>query len=950
MLLHLLLGFLPVDDAIQVGEDAPHLAHDTLEQAAWNAHAKPFRDTWGRWRIRFDPRDGTPRALLGQGVSRGDVVPFAHDVARLAGVDPASLRLEAHRASDDRESWRFVQAYKGVPVEQGHLDVYAQDGRIHFALSNLHRPRIAGTPEPGEVALWSADGDWLWAQKEVREGIVSFTADGALVHRYSLVFHLDVETEERTVGDALVLQPARDVAVDDGTTVEQTGADGSHGLSGPLAVETSGSWLTLYEDEAELPIVVEAVEDEVLDWDEDLSPAASTVLHHFHEVRDWLESRRPEHPWLDDNVPARVNLDYACCNAFYTSGTINFLVGSDTYSINNLGRIADVVYHEYGHGVHHFVLEGGVFAGDISEGSADFVSATILNDPVISPNAYFSGSAIRELDTDKVYPTDVIGQVHNDGLIWGSFLWNLRTTWDERWEDGAERTDVLFLQSLSYGPTLTDVYEAVLAADDDNGDLADGTPNACELRDLLHLHGLGPGPMGALVLDHDPLGPQSSYAQSYPVDYDLWNLTEGCGDAGASDVGVWYAVDAEDPADFEAYQRAEGDVIPRQFPGAHVHYFIQWENEDGSVVGSSHGDQPGKLWSFWVGDRAAVWCEDFEEGAEDWLFAAMQADGATQEEWITTWQTGAPGGQNFQPATAPQGTQVLGTNLEGDGWYAPSNAELARTPFIDLAEANTYLTLLTMQRHLTIEDGIYDRASIVAYDGVDTYERLWVNPAAEGKGHLLDADWRTFDLDLRDRSTDLLSFGWTLASDRGLEFGGWTLDEVCVVTLDDIPAHYRVRDLVATDDAEQVGITWTNPYMQPMSATAVVRNEAGIPSSLQDGAIIDLDLTPEPGAAREVVDTTLLEGETAGYAVFVWQTDELLFEDVVEGENGDLGGVPEPEPVDSSPPEDTAPPEEQPETRDPVVDVEPRCGCGPGVAPSALLLIAGLVLVRRRRR
>ncbi len=942
MLVLLLSGFLPVDDDLQLGEDAPHLGYDPATQAAYNAHALPFRKRWGRWHIRFDPRDGTPRALIGQGVTRSELRPLVEDVAAMAGVDPDTLTLQRHMTSDDRESWRFVQSFRGAPVEQGHLDVFAQNGRIHYLLSNLHRPRLGEDPEPGEVALWH-EGTWSWVRREERDGLVTFTADGRLVHSYSLVFHLEVETEERTVGDPLILGPARGVRVSDDSSSEHTADDGSHGLSAPFDVELDGPFLSVYDNSPE-PVFVEAVGDEVLDWAEDLSPAATTVLHHFHVVRDWLEDRRPSHPWLSENVPATVNLDWACCNAYYSGGSISFLVGSD--EVSNLGRIADVVFHEYGHGVHHYVLEGGVFAGDISEGSADYVAGTVLDDPVLAPSAFASGGYIREIDTDRVYPDDTTGESHNDGLIWASFLWNLREQWAGQYTDGARMTDELFLQALSYGPTLTDVYEAVLVADDDNGDLSDGTPHACELQTLLAQHGLGPGPMGALVLDHEPLGPQSSLTETYPVSYELWNLTGDCGDPGPDDVGVYYLVDAEDPEAFEAYLRAEGDVIPRQFPGSHVRYFIRWDGADSS--GSSHAGRIEDVYDFWVGDREALWCEGFEDGAGDWVFAATTFDGQTDDGWETTWATGEPGGQHFQPSSASEGAAVLGTNLEDDGQYRADNAEVARTPFVDLSEANDFLALLTMERHLSVEDGIYDRASVAAFTSFDEFETLWVNPSRDGTGHVLDADWRTFDLDLRDRSTDLLSFGWSLKSDHGLEFGGWTLDEVCVLTLADVPGHYRVRDLVASDEDPEVTIEWTNPYMEPLSATALVRNEDGIPGTLADGVIIDVDLGPEPGGARLVTDASLEQGEVAGYAVFVWQTDEILHEAVIEGDNGDWGGVPEPE--DTAPPEDTAVPEDsEAPPREVVVDPEARCGCSPGGAGSSLLLmLVGVLLARRR--
>ena len=72
------------------------------------------------------------------------------------------------------------------------------------------------------------------------------------------------------------------------------------------------------------------------------------------------------------------------------------LLAEDPDSCNNLGQIADVTYHEVGHGIHHYILESGTFAGDVSEGSADFISATILNDPILAPNARPDGSYIRD--------------------------------------------------------------------------------------------------------------------------------------------------------------------------------------------------------------------------------------------------------------------------------------------------------------------------------------------------------------------------------------------------------------------------------------------------------------------------------------------------------------------------------------------------------------------------
>ena len=98
-------------------------------------------------------------------------------------------------------------------------------------------------------------------------------------------------------------------------------------------------------------------------------------------VEDWLADRWPSHSWLGEKVWANVDISSGTCNAYYTSGTINFFVGSSSRCYN-FGQVADVIYHEVGHGIHHYILTGGTFAGDVSEGSADFVSATLTNDAV----------------------------------------------------------------------------------------------------------------------------------------------------------------------------------------------------------------------------------------------------------------------------------------------------------------------------------------------------------------------------------------------------------------------------------------------------------------------------------------------------------------------------------------------------------------------------------------
>ena len=69
------------------------------------------------------------------------------------------------------------------------------------------------------------------------------------------------------------------------------------------------------------------------------------------------------------------------------------------------------------------------------------------------------------------------------------------------------------------GPEIATSYEAFLFADDDDGDLSNGTPNQCLLIEAFGDHGLGPkGQTGFYQLEHTPISNQST---SDSIDIDV---------------------------------------------------------------------------------------------------------------------------------------------------------------------------------------------------------------------------------------------------------------------------------------------------------------------------------------------------------------------------------------------------------------------------------------------
>ena len=107
--------------------------------------------------------------------------------------------------------------------------------------------------------------------------------------------------------------------------------------------------------------------------------------------------------------------------------------------------------------------------------------------------------------------------------------------------------------------------------------------------------------------------------------------------------------------------------------------------------------------------------------------------------------------------------------------------------------------------------------------------RLFRNRGSDaGSDHTLDVDWTLVEVDLATLPPDMTDDGevvlhWTLQSDPGLEFGGWHIDDVCMVQLADIPGHYRRMQLTAALDAEfRVQLAWENPWIAPLDTVRLV--------------------------------------------------------------------------------------------------------------------------------
>src|SRR6185295_15366878 len=172
----------------------------------------------------------------------------------------------------------------------------------------------------------------------------------------------------------------------------------------------------------------------------------------------------------------------------------------DVLQCENTGRIADVVYHEFGHSWHINTLIPGIgqFHPSVSEGLADFTSVLITNDQGLARGFFVDkpNDPLRDLDPvgiEKRFPENADGEPHDEGEIIGEALFDLKKALEAKYDAVTARAKIerIFVTILQRSVDLPSTYAEALLGDDDDGDLANGVPDQCEIEAAFGLHGLG---------------------------------------------------------------------------------------------------------------------------------------------------------------------------------------------------------------------------------------------------------------------------------------------------------------------------------------------------------------------------------------------------------------------------------------------------------------------------
>lgn len=335
-----------------------------------------------------------------------------------------------------------------------------------------------------------------------------------------------------------------------------------------------------------------------VDFDGHANASDITAYYHVNIIHDYMKALFPTFTAMDNPLTTNVDLTSGDCNAFYSGSSINFYAAGN--GCMSMATVGDVTYHEYGHGINDKYYQAMGAAnfqnGAMNEGYADVWAFAKFEDPILG-DGYSSSSpsaSIRRYDINpKVYPDDIVGEVHADGEIIAGAWWD---TYVNLGEDSLAMVQTMDLFALAFpgyaadepngqeGEAFTNTLIDLLEADDNNGDITDGTPNDAAITSAFALHGI------TLISNAEIVHQQvEAAAPNTGVKIDAELFISGPGVNYVDDVKLYYRLNNDPNWTGVAMTNTSGNdyttTIPAQPEGTLIPYYIGVEDIYGNLAG-----------------------------------------------------------------------------------------------------------------------------------------------------------------------------------------------------------------------------------------------------------------------------------------------------------------------------------------------------------------------------
>lgn len=594
-------------------------------------------------------------------------------------------------------------------------------------------------------------------------------------------------------------------------------------------------------------------------FDADANIRENTAYYHVNRIHDYMKSIIPAFTGMDFSL--ETNVDVAgSCNAFYNGSSINFY--QEDLQCLSYATVGDVVYHEYGHGINdNFYSDLGAtfWNGATNEGYADVWGYAENEDPLLGDggSATDPTDVIRRYDIDpKVYPQDIVNQVHSDGeIIAGAW-------WDTYVNLGNDMPTTMSLFALAYpglqatlpngneGQVYSDIYLDVLEADDDNGDLTDGTPNFVPICEAFYLHGitlLSNGSMAhtdvqtapennAITIDatYSNTAPFINYLQDVTCYYQL------------NESGTWLTA-AMPNIGGNNYQGS----IPAQPEGTIIQYYVAatdiWGKESAVVPIGANADEPTLPYFIMVGwDLMATEDSDFT-GIGSWDLGVAGDNNTTG-----TWEVALPIPSYCEPGPPPDLSTLVapGTQYTPGGTlcFVTENAN-SSTDGVGTNDVDAGHTTL---RSSVIDLSAYTNPAVSYWRWYDNAPGCGANPAS---------DWWQVEI------SDDGGSSWTYVENTRIAGRSWQRHAFRVADYVSVNNNFRIRFVAS--DSTTIGEPLDGGSLVEAAVDDIKIWEQAEPVSVDEFSLIANILTyPNPATTELNMQLMMAEASDATLEIY----------------------------------------------------------------------------------
>ncbi|MFK7739251.1 MAG: hypothetical protein AB8H80_02920 [Planctomycetota bacterium] len=212
--------------------------------------------------------------------------------------------------------------------------------------------------------------------------------------------------------------------------------------------------------------------------------AHTTASYWTDRTNEWARSILGNTPQLNiaDGIGINVNVNQTC-NATYGGNNTNYYQAGN--GCNNTA-FSTVVAHEWGHGLDD--RYGGIsnsVAEGLSEGWGDIIGMYQVDSPILGSGFQNPGSGIRNGNNSRVWPYSSGVSPHGAGEVWMGWAWRFREELRSSFGTPAaiSISELVVLSSIVADATnREDAVFEVFIADDDDGNLLNGTPHYNQLE------------------------------------------------------------------------------------------------------------------------------------------------------------------------------------------------------------------------------------------------------------------------------------------------------------------------------------------------------------------------------------------------------------------------------------------------------------------------------------